>query len=527
MDVEDADYVVVGAGSAGCVVAERLGREPSARVAVVEAGGTDRRFFVQLPLGYGRTFHDPRVTRTYHTEPDPGLGGREDHWPRGRVVGGSGSINAMVWIRGDVRDFDDWAALGADGWSAADVAPVFDEVEARMVVADPTGRLHPLARLFLETGLALGFPSNPNFNGETQEGVGTYRITVRNGWRHSSAKAFLRPAVRHGNVRVLKNATATRILFEGDRAAGVEIRRGGETLIVRARREVVLSAGSIGSPQLLQLSGIGSGTLLSAHGIPVVVANPAVGRNLMDHQGINYLYRSRVPSLNGLLRPWWGKLAAGFAWAMFDRGPLGLSLNQAGGFVRTRPDLDRPNIQLYLQAITTVTGRTGTRPLLTPDPFPGFALGFSNCRPTSRGHLEIRSPDPMDAPRIVANVLSTAEDVRDAVEGARLIRRLAATRPLADAIAEELVPGPGVTDDDALLRDFRHRCGTVYHPCGTCRMGPDPARSVVDPRLRVHGVRGLRVIDASVFPTIISGNTNAATIMVAARGAAMMVEDGR
>jgi choline dehydrogenase len=533
---DEVDYVVVGAGTAGSVVAERLGRDPAVRVAVVEAGGTDRRFFVQVPLGYGRTFFDPRVTRAFKTEPDPGLGGRPDHWPRGRVVGGSGSINAMVWVRGDPRDYDDWAGLGNPGWSWSDVEPVFRAIEGRdgagadpaMAIADPSHRLHPLARLFVETGVAAGFPLNPDFNGEGgQEGVGTYRITVRNGWRHSAAKAFLRPAVARGNVRLVTHATARRVVTEAGRAVGVEIGGRGGVRILKARRGVVLSAGAIGSPQILQLSGIGPGGLLAANGIPVVVDSPAVGRNLMDHQGINYVYRSRVPSLNGLLRPWWGKLAAGLAWAVFDRGPIGLSLNQAGGFVRTRPGLDRPNIQLYLQAITTVTGRAGTRPLFTPDPFPGFALGLSNCRPTSRGYLEIRSPDPDDPPRIVANALSTDEDVRDAVEGVRLIRRLAATPPLAAAVVEELVPGPGIDGDAALADDFRRRCGTVYHPCGTCGMGPDPARSVVDARLRVHGVDRLRVIDASVFPTIMSGNTNAPTAMVASRGAAMLVEDDR
>jgi choline dehydrogenase len=538
--MDEADYVVIGAGSAGCVVAERLGRDPSVRVAVVEAGGSDRRFWVQVPLGYGKTFYDPAVTWGYRTEPDPGLAGRSDYWPRGRLVGGSGSINAMVWIRGDARDFDDWAALGNPGWSFADVLPVFRAIEDNaagadawrgrggpMSVADVSRRLHPLARRFLEAGAILGHAVNPDFNGATQEGVGTYQLTVRRGWRHSSAKAFLRPAIARGNVSVMTGAVVVRIVTEAGRAVGVEVRRDGETRLVRARREVILSAGAIGSPHLLHLSGIGPAAMLLANGVPVVHDSPAVGRNLMDHQGINYLYRARVPSLNSLLRPWWGKLGAGIAWALFDRGPIGLSLNQAGGFVRTRPDLDRPNIQLYLQAITTVTGRAGTRPLFTPDPFPGFALGLSNCRPTSRGWLDLRSPDPAVPPRIVANALSTDGDIRDAVEGVRLIRRLAATGPLAEAVAEELVPGPSVATDDDLADDFRRRCGTVYHPCGTCGMGPDPRTSVVDARLRVHGIDRLRVIDASIFPVIVSGNTNAPTIMVAAKGADMVVADAR
>lgn len=538
--IEEADYIVVGAGSAGCVVAERLGRDPATQVLVLEAGGSDRRFFVQVPLGYGRTFYDPRLNWGYVAEPDPGLAGRAEYWPRGRVIGGSGSINAMVWIRGDRRDYDDWASLGNPGWSFDDVLPVFRSIEDNaagedvfrgrggpMPIADMSQRLHPLAARFIEAGVALGLPFNPDFNGQCQDGVGVYQLNIRKGWRQSAAKAFLRPALRRGNVAVLKGAVATRVVVEGGKAVGVEFRRGGETRMVRARREVILSAGAIGSPHLLQLSGIGPAPMLAAQGIPVVHDHPAVGANLQDHQGINYLFRAKVPSLNSLLRPWWGKLAAGLAWAVLDRGPIGLSLNQAGGFARTRPGLDRPNIQLYLQAITTITAKSGTRPLLTPDPFPGFALGLSNCHPTSRGWIDLASPDPRVAPRIVPNALSTVEDIRDAVEGVKLLRRLASSAPLAGVIAEELVPGHAVDGDEALAEDFRHRAGTVYHPCGTCCMGPDPARSVVDARLRVHGIGGLRVVDASVFPLIVSGNTNAPTIMVAAKGAAMIAEDGR
>jgi choline dehydrogenase len=385
--------------------------------------------------------------------------------------------------------------------------------------------LHPLAARFLRAGMEAGLPPNPDFNGASQEGVGLYQINIRDGRRLSAAKAFLRPAAARGNVAVLTGSRALRIVLEGRRAVGVEVRRGGFTTIIRARRGVVLSAGSVNSPQLLELSGIGAPEVLRRQGVAVHLALPAVGENLQDHVGINYIYRAGVPTLNNLLRPWWGKLGVGAAYVMLRRGPLGMSLNQAGGFVRTRPDLARPNVQLYLQAITTVTARSGTRPLLTPDPFPGYALGLSNCRPTSRGSIHIRSADPEAPPRIVPNALATPGDIAEMVEGVRLIRRIAAAPSLAAVTIEELLPGPGVDGDAALADDFRARCGTVYHPVGTCRMGPDPSAAVVDHRLRVHGIEGLRVIDASVFPTIVSGNVNAPTMMVASRGAEMAVED--
>jgi choline dehydrogenase len=532
------DFVVVGAGSAGCVLAERLSANGRFTVAIIEAGGSDRRFWVQVPLGYGRTFYDPSVNWAYRAEPDPGLAGQSDYWPRGKVLGGSGSINAMVWIRGDARDFDDWAAEGNPGWTYADCLPFFKALEDNEAgadqwrgkggpvhIADVSGRLHPLARRFIEAGRQAGIPFNPDFNGATQEGVGVYQINVRNGWRMSAAKAFLRPAMRRPNVRLFSHAHACRILFDGGRAAGVEIDRGGRRDVVNARREIIVAAGAVNSPQLLQLSGIGPAANLRDLGIAVLRDSPAVGNHLQDHIGINYTYRSRVKTLNDQLRPWWGKLVAGFEFLALGRGPLSLSLNQGGGFMRTRPDLDRPNIQLYLQAISTIQAKSGTRPLLTPDPFSGFSLGLSNCKPASRGSIMARSADPFAPPRIAPNALSAASDVQGMLEGVRFLRRLAAQPALRDIIEAELAPGPDVIGDEALIADFRARSGTVYHPVGTCRMGQNPTQAVVDARLRVHGVEGLRVADASVFPSLISGNTNAAVMMVAVRAAAMMLED--
>mgnify|MGYP005806190887 CR=1 FL=1 len=535
---DNVDYVVVGAGSAGSALAEALSRDGRSRVAVIEAGGSDRRFFVQMPLGYGKTFYDRSINWGYRTEPDPGLAGQAEYRPRGRIVGGSGSINAMVWIRGDHRDYDEWAAEGNAGWAFEDLLPLFKAIEDNQAganewrgtggpvhVSDVSRQLHPLASRFIDAGLGAGFVANDDFNGPSQEGIGVYQINTRNGWRMSSAKAFLRPALKRGNVRLITNALTTRILFDGKRAVGVEYIENGVTKSIRAGREVILSAGAINSAQLLELSGIGEAGLLKRLGIDLVVDSPAVGNHLQDHLGINYVYRSRVPTLNQTLGTWWGKLLAGAQFLLTGSGPLSLSLNQGGGFVKSRPDLDRPNIQLYFQAISTFTAKKETRPLLGPDAFPGFAIGLSNCRPKSRGSIHIRSKSPLDHPRIDANAFGTPEDVVDMLEGVKILRRIAAQPAFADIIAEELAPGPNVVTDEDLIDDFRHRSGTVYHPCGTCRMGPAIESAVVDQRLRVHGVGNLRVADASIFPSVISGNTNAAAIMVGVKAGMMVMED--
>ena len=534
------DFVVVGAGSAGCVVAERLSADGRYSVAVIEAGGSDRRLFVQLPLGYGRTIFDRSIGWNYHAEPDPGLAGQADFWPRGKLLGGCGSINAMVWVRGHPADFDEWAAEGNPGWSYADLLPVFRSLEDNeagadawrgaggpMHISDVSRRLHPLAQRFIAAGQQAGFAFNPDFNGASQEGVGVYQINTRHGWRQSAAKAFLRPALRRANVALFTRAHATRIVLDGYRAVGVEILRAGRRETIHARCEVIVAAGAVNSPALLQLSGIGPAAHLAAIGVDLVQDSPAVGHHLQDHLGINYTFRARTPTLNQALRPWWGKLVAAIQFAWAGRGPLGLSLNQGGGFVRTRPDCARPNIQLYLQAISTLTGRSGTRPLLRPDPFPGFSIGLSNCRPQSRGAILARSADPFDPPAIRPNAFGTAQDVADMLDGVKLIRRLAAQPALAEEIEVELAPGPDCASDAELEQDFRRRAGTVYHPCGTARMGPHIERAVVDARLRVHGIDRLRVIDASVFPAVVSGNTNAPTMMVAAKGVVMVLEDSR
>jgi choline dehydrogenase len=532
------DYVIVGAGSAGCVLAEALSRNGRSTVAIIEAGGTDRKFFVQMPLGYGKTFYDRSINWNYRAEPDPGLNGQTDYWPRGKILGGSGSINAMVWIRGDARDYDDWAAEGNPGWSYDEVLPFFKAIEDNgdgpdqwrgaggpMRITSQDKSCHPLTNRFVRAALSAGFVYNHDFNARSQEGVGVYQVNIADGQRMSAARAFLRPALKRPNVRLFTHALATRILLDGSRAAGVEIEQRGERLTLLAGKETVLAAGAINSPQLLQLSGIGPAAHLASLGITPAADLPAVGNHLQDHLGINYIFRATAPTLNQRLRPWWGKAIAGLQYLLARRGPLSQSMNQGGGFVKSRAQLDRPNIQLYFQAFSIFGAKTGTKPLLEPDAFPGFAIGMSNCRPTARGSIMIGSADPHASPVIRPNAFGTDHDVADMLDGVKVIRRIAAEKYLSEIIAEELLPGPSVCTDEALVADFRNRSGTVYHPCGTVRMGRDPSCSAVDHRLRIHGISGLRVADASIFPSIISGNTNAPVMMVAAKAAAMIMED--
>lgn len=532
------DFIVVGSGSAGSVVADRLSASGRFSVLVLEAGGTDQRFYVQMPLGYGKTFFDPAVNWNYKTEPDPGLAGNADHWPRGKLLGGSSSINAMVYSRGQAGDFDDWAALGNPGWSWADVLPLYKRLEDHALgagpyhgaggplhVSDISGDEHPLTRIYLQAGPQAGVPLTGDLNGETIEGVGLYQINTSGGFRMSAARAYLWPAQKRPNLRVEVDALSTRILLEGNRAVGIRYEQHGRIHEIRAGKEVILAGGAINSPLLLQLSGIGPEALLRSRGIDVRHHLPAVGRNLQDHLCHDYVYRAKRPSLNDTLYPWYGKLLAGLRYVLERKGPLALSLNQGGGFFRSRADSARPDIQLYFSPLTYEKSVPGKRALTRTDPFSGFTTSVSPCRPTSVGHLEIKSPDPKDAPAIHPNYLATSHDVEELLAGARFLRRLAATPALSSIIAEELKPGPKQASDAELVADIRARAYSVFHPVSTCRMGPGAAENVVDPRLRVHGIAGLRVIDASIFPTVTSGNTNAPAIMVGEKGSDLVLAD--
>ena len=511
---------------------------------LLEAGGSDTalnlmNFFVHLPLGYGKMFYNPSVNWMYAAEPDAGLNSQRDHWPRGKILGGSSSINAMVWIRGHKADYDEWGAENP-GWGWDDCLAAYRAIEdteaggdayrgkgGPLFISANTKGLHPLVKEYIAACGQAGLPFNPDFNGATQEGAGNYQMTIKGARRNSTARAFLRPAMRRKNLTVITRAHVIRVIMEGRRAVGVEYVQGGERRELRCKAEVILSGGAINSPQLLQLSGIGPGALLQGLGLPVVLDNANVGDHLNDHQGINYTWKMKVPTYNDILRPWWGKMLVGMQYFLTGAGPLAKSINHGGGFFRTRPDLDRPNMQLYFQAFSTLILRNGERPLLTPDPFSGLSIGLSNCRPTSRGDIRLRSTDPFEHPVIRANAFSTDNDVEEMLAAVKYLRTIAAQPAFAPLVAEELRPGPAVQSDADLIDDIRSRSGTVFHPSCTARMGRDAASSVVDAGCRVHGVQGLRVIDASAFPNLIAGNTNAPSILMGWKGAQKVLEDAR
>lgn len=532
------DYIIVGAGTAGCVLANRLSEDPNNSVLLLEAGGSDRSPLIQVPLGYGVTFSHPKYNWVYDTEPDAGMGGRTAYCPRGKVLGGSSSINAMVHIRGHRGDFEDWRDAGNPGWGWDDVLPYFKKSEdhtwgasafhgagGELRISDFSDKVHPLCRTFIETGAALGWKKTRDFNAETFDGIGLWQMAIRNGVRESTSNAFLRPVMGRPNLKVITHAQVTKIVLQAKRAEGVACLVNGNLQNFTARREVIVASGSINSPLLLQLSGIGDSALLQSVGINPQVHSPKVGQGLQDHVCVSYFFKSKVPTLNNDLYPLSGKLKAGLQYLFGKHGPLGMSVNQAGAFVRSRAGLDRPNMQLYFNPISYSADAVKPGRVRNPDPFPAFLISFNTCRPTSRGSVQIRSADPMAKPIIQTNYLSTAQDIQDVYEGSELLRRIAATQPLADVVESEHMPGPLTQTQEQVMEDFRARGGSVYHPSSTCTMGADSTKSVVDARLRVHGVTGLRVVDASVFPFVTSGNTNAPTLMVAEKGADMILQD--
>jgi len=534
---EPCDFIIVGAGSAGCLLADRLSASGRHRVLLIEAGGSDRHPWVRIPVGYGFTFTDARFNWKYQTAADAGLDGRRGYWPRGKLLGGSSSINAMVYARGLPQDFDDWGAAGASGWSAEVAEQSYARIERHvewvdgqrrvrgdgaLTVSDVRGEIHPFNRHFFAAAESLGWPSTDDMNGAQKEGLGAFRITTRGGWRCSSSDAFLRPALKRANLHLVKHALVERLLFEGRRVCGVAYRLGERLIEARAGREVILSAGAINSPQLLQLSGIGPAALLAGHGIAVRADLPEVGGGLQDHLAINNYYESNEPTINQQLGPLWGRARAALEYALTRRGPLSIGVNQIGGYFRSSPELAAPDMQLYCcpASYTTATGSAAKL-----DKSPGFLLSVQPCRPTSRGRVDIASGDPRAAPLIRPNSLSTEKDRADVLRGYRLIRQLLGTPALRAVTVAHRTPNILPMSDAELLADFRQRCSTNYHPSCTCRMGRDARDSVLDGRLRVHGVAGLRVVDASAFPNVTSGNTNAPTMMLAQRGAELILAD--
>jgi choline dehydrogenase len=532
------DYVVVGGGSAGCVLANRLSADPACRVLLLEAGGRDDYFWIWIPVGYLFTINNPRTDWCFKTEREPGLNGRALNYARGRVLGGCSSINAMIYMRGQQSDYDHWAALGNQGWSWKDVLPYFIRVEDYAHGADELhgagGELRVEERrvsweildAWREAAEECGIPKIAEFNRGDNFGNAYFQVNQRRGVRVNMVRAFLRPVRHRANLTVLTDAHARRVALERRdgalRATGVEIRRGdGSTAVVTAQREVVLAAGAIGSPQLLQLSGIGPGAVLQAHGVPVVHALPGVGENLHDHLQVRMMYKVRnVRTLNERANSLVGKALMGLEYLLFRTGPLTMPPSQLGAFAKSDPAQASANIEWHVQPLSL--DKFGD-PL---HPFPAITPSVCNLRPTSRGYVRIASPDPHAHPAIRLNYLSTAEDQRVAVDGMRFTRRIMAARALARFEPEEWKPGPAVASDAELLQAAGDLGTTIFHPVGTCRMGAD-GLTVVDDRLRVHGVAALRVVDASVMPRITSGNTNAPTVMIAEKGAELILEDAR
>lgn len=525
------DYVVIGAGSAGCVLANRLSADPANRVLLLEAGGRDRNPWIHIPVGYYRTIFNRRLNWGYQTEPEPALEDRRIAWPRGRVLGGSSAINGLVYIRGQPQDFDLWRQQGNRGWGWADVLPYFRRAEDQARGADPahgvggplavsdTGAPHPLCEAYIHACGELGIPRRTDFNAGEQEGAGYFQLTTRRGRRCSAAVAYLHPIRGRPNLQIVTHAHVTRIVVEGRRATAVMYRRRGRLRSVSASREIVLAAGAIGSPQILQLSGIGPAAHLAEHGIKVVHELPGVGGNLQDHFQVRSLYRCTQPiTLNDLVASPWRKLGMGIEWLLRRTGPLTIGAGQGCIFARTRPELLTPDLQFHI--ILFSADKPG-QPL---HPFSGFTASICQLRPESRGSVMIRSRDPFEHPAIRANYLATETDRQCIVAGLQLARRLSQTRALAPYIAAELEPGPERATEAELLAHARARGGTIFHPTSSCMMGPDSnPLAVVDAELRVHGLTGLRVADASIMPSVVSGNTNAACIMIGEKAADLIL----
>ena len=522
------DYIVVGAGSAGCVLANRLSTDPRNRVLLLEAGGSDWNPWIHIPVGYFKTMHNPATDWCYITEPDKGINNRQLQWPRGKVLGGSSSLNGLLYVRGQAEDYDRWVELGNAGWSYKEVLPYFKKSEDQQRGEDDyhgTGGPQKVSDLRLRRSIAdyfikaandIGIPSNPDYNGAEQEGVGYFQQTAHKGFRWSTAKGFLRPAKKRKNLTVITRAHVTKLLFEGKAVSGIEYLRKGETGRIDCQKEVILSSGAIGSPQILQLSGLGPRDVLEKVGIPVIKNIPGVGQNLQDHLQIRLVFKTSEPTLNDELNSFLKRMRVGMQYFLSRTGPLTLAASQIAIFTKTDPALDRPDIQFHMQPLSADKPGDGVHP------FSAFTSSVCQLRPYSRGHIEIKSKDPQQHPLIQPNYLSDDRDKKVAINALKIARRIASAPSLAKHVIDEYVPGKQYQTDDEILLAVENCSQTIYHPVGTCKMGHDEM-AVVDEQLRVRGIGNLRVVDASIMPEIVSGNTNAPTIMIAEKAADMIL----